>query len=151
MNPIPMIQHMYRLELFMKFYFVEYIKDLFIPETNKRLNSEMNFSEYFRVIGCRLIIDIYVGHYVRKFFFKDPINPQKGVPIRLNHIISVSHIENITQVLFYINLSIPDFSDPFFQQRQMQEGWNKNMAAHFYPSWVSVLDDSTQEWINHYT
>ena len=25
------------------------------------------------------------------------------------------------------------------------------MAAHFDPSWVSVLDESIQEWINHYT
>ena len=25
------------------------------------------------------------------------------------------------------------------------------MAAHFYPSWVSVLDDSIKEWINRYT
>ena len=33
----------------------------------------------------------------------------------------------------------------------MQEGWNKNMAAHFEPSWVIVLDESIQEWINSYT
>ena len=25
------------------------------------------------------------------------------------------------------------------------------MAAHFDPSWFSVLDESVQEWINHYT
>ena len=51
----------------------------------------------------------------------------------------------------YKNLAIPEFNDPFFQQRHMQEGWNKNMAAHFDPSWVSVLDESIQEWINQYT
>ena len=33
----------------------------------------------------------------------------------------------------------------------MQEGWNKNMAAHFDPSWVSVIDESIQECINRYT
>ena len=33
----------------------------------------------------------------------------------------------------------------------MQEGWNKNMAAHFYPSWVIVLGESIHEWINLYT
>ena len=33
----------------------------------------------------------------------------------------------------------------------MQEGWNKNVAARFEPSWVSVIDESIQEWINCYT
>ena len=33
----------------------------------------------------------------------------------------------------------------------MQEGLNKNTVAHFDPSWVSVLDESIQEWINRYT
>ena len=50
----------------------------------------------------------------------------------------------------YTNLSIPEFNDPFFQQSQMQEGWNKNTAAHFDPSWFSVIDESIQEYINRY-
>ena len=33
----------------------------------------------------------------------------------------------------------------------MQEGLNKNTVAHFDPSWVSVLDESIQEWVNRYT
>ena len=32
----------------------------------------------------------------------------------------------------------------------MQEGWNKNMAAHFEPPWSNVLDESIQECINRY-
>ena len=53
--------------------------------------------------------------------------------------------------MYYKNIAIPEFSDPFFRQRQMQEGRNKSMAAHFDPSWVSVLYESIQEWINPYT
>ena len=79
---------MYRLDFFMKLYFMEYIKDASIPETNKRIKSDMNLSEYFRVIGCCLIMDCYVIHYARDFFLKDPITPDKGYPTRLNHIIS---------------------------------------------------------------
>ena len=65
----------------MKFYFMEYIKDIVIPETNKCLNSDMNLSEYFHVIGCCLIVAFCVGHYVRDFLLKDPITPQKVTPI----------------------------------------------------------------------
>ena len=56
----------------------------------------MNLSEYFCVIVCCLIMDCYVGHSVRILFLKDPITPQKGAPIRLNHIISGRHLDNIT-------------------------------------------------------
>ena len=63
--PIPRIQHIPHIDFFTKFYFMEYIKDVFIPETNKRLNSHMKLSEYFCVIGFHLIMACYVGHYVR--------------------------------------------------------------------------------------
>ena len=46
---------------------MEYIRDVFIPETNKRLNSVMNLSEYFFVIGCLLIMACCVGHSFRLF------------------------------------------------------------------------------------
>ena len=49
------------------------------------------------------------------------------------------------------NLAIPDFNYSFSQQIKMQEVRNKNMTAHFDPSWVSVLDESIQECINCYT
>ena len=62
---IPRIKHMSRLNFFMKLYFMEYIKDVVIHETNKRINSDINLSEYFSVISCRLIMDFYVGYYVR--------------------------------------------------------------------------------------
>ena len=93
---------------------MNYIKDIVIPETNKRLNSDMNLSEYFCVIGCCLIMACFVGHYIRDFFLKDPINPQKGAPIRLKHIISGRRLEKITQIMSYTNLAIPEFKYTFF-------------------------------------
>ena len=35
--------------------------------------------------------------------------------------------------------------------RQMEGAWNANTTKVFEPSWVSVLDDSMQEWISKYT
>ena len=137
---------MSRLDFFMKFYFMDYINDVVIPETTKRLNSDINLSEYFCVIGCRLIMTCYVSHHVRELFLKEPISPQKGSPICLNHIIYGRCFEKISQVMYYTNLAITEFNNNFFQHRQMQEGWNKNMTEHFDTSWVSVLDDSIQEW-----
>ena len=117
--------------------------DVFIRENNKCLNSTMNLSEYFCVIGCRLIIACYVSHSIRDLFLKDSITPQKGSQIRLNQIISGRRLVNITKVMSYTNFAIIEFNDPFFQQRHMKEGWSKNMAENFNPSRVSVLDEST--------
>ena len=130
---------------------MEYIKDLFIPDNKKCLNSSINLSEFLCVIGCCLVIACYVGHSIRDLFLNDPITPHKGTPIRLNHIIYGRFLDNITQVMSYTNIAITEFNYPCFQQRQIQDGWHKNMVAHFYPSWVSVIGESTKEWINRYT
>ena len=122
MAPIPRIQHMSCLEFFIKLYFMKYIKDVVIPETDKSLNSAMKLSEYFCVIGCHLIMACYIVHSVSDFFLKDPITPNKGAPIQLNHIIYGSHLDKITQIVSYTNLATPEFNVPFLQQRQMKEG-----------------------------
>ena len=96
---------------------MEYIKYVFIHETNKSIKLAMNLSEYFCVIGCSLIMDCYVGHYVRDLFLKDTITPYKGAPIRLNHTIYGSRLEKITQVMYKKNPAIPEFNDPFLQQK----------------------------------
>ena len=93
---------------------MDYIKDIVIPETNKRLNSAMNLSEYFSVIGCRLIMACYVGHSVRDSFLKDTITPQKVALIRINHI--------ITKFMSYKNISIYEFNNPFFPKEEYSGG-----------------------------
>ena len=90
---------------------MDYIKDIVIPETKKRLNQTMNLSEYFRVIGCRLIVACYVGHSVRDFFLKVTITSQKGVLICINKIIYGRRLDKITQFMSYTNISIPDFNE----------------------------------------
>ena len=104
----------------------------------------MNLSEYSCVIGFCLIMSCCVDNSGRDFFLKDTITPHKFDPIRLNHIISESCLEKIIQVMSYTNIAIPEFNDTFLQQRQIQEGCNNNMAAHFEPSWVIALDEPIQ-------
>ena len=108
----------------------------------------MVLCEYFCVIGCSLIMACYVGHYVRYFFLKDPITPPKGTTIPPNHIISGRLLGKIPHAMSYINFTITEYDYPFFTQKHTEEGRNSNMAENFDPSWVSVLDESIQEWIN---
>ena len=130
---------------------MKHIKDVVIPETKKCLNSPLVRGEYFRVIGFILIMACYVGHSVGDIFFKDSITPPKGSPILPNHIISGRRLEKITQATSYKNCPIPEYGNPFFQQRQMEEVRNNNTEGIFDPSWVSVMDESIHECINSYT
>ena len=55
-----------------------------------------------------------------------------------------------------INLSdtdenAPAYNDKFLYMRQMEDAWNVNMTKVFEPTWVSVLDESMQEFISKYT
>ena len=139
------------LDFFCQLYFIKYIKDVFIPDTNKHINSPIVLIEYFRVISCCLVMACYVGHSVRDFFLKGPITPQKGAPIRLNKIISGRSLGNTAYAMSYTYFTIPECGYPLLQQWQMEEGWNSKTAEIFDPLWVSVLDESIQEWIDRYT
>ena len=131
MTPKPRIQHISCLDFIMKSYFMEYIKYLVIPVTNKHLNSDMNLIEYFHVIGCHLIMACYVGHSVRDLFLKGTITPQKGASVRLNHIVSERLLQKITQVMSYTNLAIPELNDPFFPKEADAVGVEQEHGSAF--------------------
>ena len=92
MTPNPRIQNMSCIEFFIKLYFMDYIRDIVIPETKKLLNSAMKMSDYFCVIGCRLITACDVGKSVRDFFLNDTIPPQKRLP----HLHQPHHLWEVT-------------------------------------------------------
>ena len=50
--PNTRFQHLSHFDIFFQLYFMKYIKDVIIPDTNKHLMSPMVIGEYFRVIGC---------------------------------------------------------------------------------------------------
>ena len=107
--------------------------------------------EYFHVIGCCLIILCYVDHYVRDLFMRDTITPQKVSHIHLNPIKDERYLGDIIHVISYINHTILEYDEPFFQPRNMEEVRNRNMAESFDSSLFSVLDESIWEWLSCYT
>ena len=74
------VQNMSLFDIFLQIYFMKYIKDVVIPKTNKRLKSPVVLGEYFCVIVCHLIMACYIGHSVRKLFFKLSHYTQKRRP-----------------------------------------------------------------------
>ena len=126
LNRVPNIrvQHILCFEIFLQLYFINYIKDVIIPETSKHLKYQIVIREYFCFIVCLLIMAFYIRKYVRDLFLKHLITPKNVPPIRLNNITSVWRLDKITQAISCKNRQITAYDDPFFQQQHMEEMWN---------------------------
>ena len=70
----------------------------------------------------------------------------KGVPFRLNHMMSCNWFDYIFSDICFNNREVP-YKDGFFHTRQLGESWNQNMAQHIFSSWINVLDESMIEWL----
>ena len=125
------VQHMSLFDIFFQMNLMNYINNVDIPDTNKRLKYPVVLDEYLRMIACRLIMACYVDHSVRGLFSNYSIKTQKGNPKCINKIISIRHLRNITYAMSYTNLPIKEYYDPFFRQHQMEEGRNRSMEAQF--------------------
>ena len=79
------------------------------------------------------------------------VNMFEGAPGRLTKYMCLNRFEYILRNLPYTNNNVPAYNYKFFHMRQMEDVWNSNMKKVFEPSWFSVLDEITQEWISKYT
>lgn len=87
----------------------------------------------------------------RDWWSMQDITLEKGAPFRLGRFMSKNRFEEILIALTYTQDAMPTYRDGFFWQRKMKEECNENMTRVFEPSWVSVLDESMQEWIDRFT
>ena len=64
---------------------------------------------------------------------------------------SHTRFELILQHIKYTKINPPTYKDRFWEVREMLEGWNKNMATNFVPSWINCINESMSKWLNKYT
>ena len=73
-----------------------------------------------------------------------------GLHFRLNKYISRNIFYDVLGALRYTNEEVK-YTDTFWEMRQMEELWNKNMEEKFNPGCINVLDKSMMEWFNNYS
>lgn len=79
-----------------------------------------------------------------------PVSHFKGAPFRLGEYMDRNRFEEILKAIRYTNMTT-NRPDKFFEVRQLQDEWNKNMTKNFIPSWVSCLDESMSMWTNPFS
>ena len=123
------VAKMTNLSLFQLLFPMEYVESVIIPETNKKLKlGPMTTKEFFVWIGLWLYMSCHVGFIRRDWWSQTEPNMEGGAPYRFNQYMSQHCFDDILQNLVYTNKTPPTgFKYPFFQMRQMEESWNKNM------------------------
>lgn len=142
-----------RMDWFLRCLPVTYLKEVLLPETNRKMSQPMDFSELMRFIGLVLLMSTArVGCSIRDWFSEAPPSPFEGAPFRLHMYMSRSRYEEIIRSLTYTSNPKPQFKDKFWQIRMLVDCWNNNMASFFSPSWVrSCLDESMSPWTSRWT
>jgi Transposase IS4 len=147
------VSKMTDLSLFQLLFPMEYVESVIIAETSKKLKQgPLTKNEFFVWIGLWFYMGCHMGFRRRDWWAQTEPNINHGAPFRFNEYMSRNRFEDILQNLVYTNRTPPaGYVDRFFQMRQMEEAWNKNMADQFDPSWINCLDESMMEWLNQFT
>jgi hypothetical protein len=148
---IPLSDVYAEFNLFWEFLPKDFIFNVIIHETNKKLVKPMTKGEFSRWLGIILLMSTIKGFQRHEFWSVNDIDAFSGPPYRFGAWMSRGRFEEIRRSLVLTNEPVPDYKDLFYPIRQMIKEWNNNMADNFTPSWVSCLDESMCAWLSKWT
>ena len=131
----------------------DHIKDVVIPETNKRLEKPpLTEGEFLKYLGIWFLLStVNTGVDKRSFWCKQDPNPFFGAPFRLTPYMTCNRFEKIGAALKYTDCYPPMYKDKCHEIRQMLNAFNDLMTRIFVPSCVVCLDESMSPWTNQFT
>lgn len=130
-----------------------FMEQVILKETNKKLDKELKFGEFLWFIGLWLVISYSSPGSLNRREFWASTKPRRegGAPFRLNDLMTGRRFEEIIAALSFTNLQPPAFKDKFWEIRQMVKAWNENMREAFTAGWINCLDESMSIWTNKWT
>ena len=152
---------MRRIDYFLLFFPVDYVKDKMLAEMNKKIRKgrpQITWWEYLRWLGIWELLATTEGHSRSAFWRKDvtcdyaPDHRFEGAPFRLFDLMSYNRFTEILEVhTLYDEPLRTDFVDRFAHVRHFIAAWNDNVEKQFNPAWVVCLDESMSLWTNMFT
>jgi hypothetical protein len=126
----------------------QFVIDVILVETNKKLKVTLSYGEFQRWIGVWLLMATIQGPERHDFWKQSEIDVHDGAPFRLNNIIARNRFDDILQALTLTNIDPPTYTDRFHHVRQLIDAWNSNMTINFQSGWSTCLDESMSTWTN---
>ena len=142
------------VQLFEHLFPKRFLQDIILKQTNDAMHpseSLITYGELLRFIGVWFQMATTTFENRRDFWSTKAVSRHEGAPWRLNDVISRNRFETILSALTLTSRDPPSYKDRFWEIRELQDEWNKNMEENFCPSWISVLDESMSKWLNEHT
>jgi len=139
------------LQLFEVLFPVRFVKEVMIPEMNKKLQPELKYGEFLKWLGLWFLMATTNVENRRDFWSTKPIDNFDSTHIRLGEYMSRFRFENILKALTFTAVAPPAYLDRFWEVRQLISEWNSNMDENFSASWISCVDESMSKWVNQFT
>ena len=127
-------------EIWSKFFPDEWLSDVCVQKTSESLEAAgdppITKAELTRYIGLKLLMSTMVVGFSSKEF-DERKNP---CPLKLNKYMSMRRMERIIdQHLSFTDRAPLAYVDRFWEVRQMQDEWKKNIHGLFYHCWIVCL------------
>ena len=101
------------LELFWKFFPKEYIMEVVLVETTKKMKKPLLIGEFTRWLGIVLLMSTVQGCHRRDFWSIAEIDAFDGAPYRFNCWMARDRFEEIMSNLTLTNIDYPAYKDGF--------------------------------------
>jgi len=138
------------LQLFEILFPTDFVKNVIITETNKKLKDHMSYSEWLLFLGINLEMCTQVGFERRSYWATDSIG-KRAAPYSYREIMTRDRFEEILRNIQFTSFEPPQERDRFWEVREMIEAWNTNMERQFKPSYLNCIDESMSKWVNKWT
>ena len=149
-DPVDITGNDIYVQLFERFFPIQFIQDVILPSSNKKLKQQLTYGE-LQWLGLWILMSTRDGSDRCSFWSSKKIDMFDGSGFHLTELMSRNHFKAILRALSYVDHDPPVLLDHFWEFQQLIDAWNQNMAENFLPSWINVIDESMSKWVNEYT
>ncbi len=140
-----------RLQLFEVFFPVKFVKEVLLPELNKKVDKDVSYGEFLQFLGIWYRVATTAGYNIRDFWSRVKPPGVRDTPFKFNSIMARPRFEDIVRNLKLTKFNPPNGVDRFWEVRDIINAWNKNMDDEFVSGNYACLDESMSKWVNKYT
>ena len=99
-------------------------------------SKPISFGEFLQFIGIWFAMATTIGFRQKDFWYDDARKLEchsRIPPYNFSYVMTAYRYNLIYSHLSFTTLPIPNFPDEFWEMRQLEEIWNKNMSEVFIP------------------
>ena len=143
--PIDPIENNFNLQLFEGLFPKDYLHEIILVETNKKLKEPFSYGELIQWIGIWVLLSTADVSDRHSFWSLKDMDMYEGAPFRLSSLMTRNWFENVLSAMMYTSNEPPVYVDRFWEVR------HANMAYYYSLSWINAVEESMSKWVIEYT